>query len=398
MTSSRFILQAITPDNHLECLRSLFSLPNPSRFLVSTAFMTSGGISLIETNLRTHAAVSTIFVGIRNGITSSQGLQKALDFGCRIYVVDTGSSNILFHPKIYLSRNSIEAHVMIGSANLTAGGMNNNIEASFLLRLDLSITQNQLLIADIEDKLMALPSGFPQHVLEVMGPSMIADLLAAGRVIDESIAPPPEPAGASRNRDLDTTPRMPLQTRPLRRQRSIVRTPRPTAISPAGGAATVPTSPTPVMRTRRDHLLLVWESRPLTERYLTIPSGSTTNPTGSMLFTKGTLEGIDQRSYFRDVVFGSLMWSFDTAPSSSHLERAEARFGIIIKDIDYGVYTLRLTHNTRTDTRTYEQRNSMTLLHWGAARPLIARRDLLGRTLSLYRNEDESDYFVLTFV
>jgi hypothetical protein len=165
--------------------------------------------------------------------------------------------------------------------------------------------------------------------------------------------------------------------------------PAPAAPAAAPAAALVPAAPV------RDQLSLVWESRPLTRRYLTIPTGANTNPTGSMLFTKGAMDDIDQRHYFRDEVFNGLDWHHDTVPGKEHMERAEAQFRLIIRDVDYGVFTLRLSHNTRTDTAAYEQSNSMTQLHWGEARPLVAREDLLDRTMYLYRDETDPDLFVL---
>ena len=128
---------------------------------------------------------------------------------------------------------------------------------------------------------------------------------------------------------------------------------------------------------------LVWQSGPLTRRALTIPVGARTNPTGSMLFTKGAMDAIDQRHYFRDQVFGDLDWQ----PDPPHYERAAAQFELIIAGVDYGRFELRISHNTRTDSKAYRQRNSMTQLHWGDARPLVARTDLLGRTIYLYRSE-----------
>ena len=94
-------------------------------------------------------------------------------------------------------------------------------------------------------------------------------------------------------------------------------------------------------------------------------------------------------------MFHSLDWHFDTAPYRRHMERAWARFRLVIRDVDYGIFTLRLSHNSRTDTRSYEQRNSMTQLHWGEALPNIAREDLLGRIMFLYRDEGQADAFIL---
>lgn len=105
-----------------------------------------------------------------------------------------------------------------------------------------------------------------------------------------------------------------------------------------------------------------------------------------MLFTKGAMEHIDQRHYFRDEVFGHLDWQADSR--TPHYERTSARFDIIIAGVEYGRYELRISHNTRTDSKAYRQRNSMTQLHWGDARRLVARTDLLERTIYLYKSEN----------
>ena len=94
-------------------------------------------------------------------------------------------------------------------------------------------------------------------------------------------------------------------------------------------------------------------------------------------------------------MFTDLKWQFDTAPRARHIERAEARFQLIIRDVNYGVFTLRVSHNSRTDTTSYEQGNSMTQLHWGEARSLVAREDLLGRNIYLYRDRLNDGLFVL---
>lgn len=140
---------------------------------------------------------------------------------------------------------------------------------------------------------------------------------------------------------------------------------------------------------------ILWESGELTERDLNIPKGGNTNPTGSMGFKKGKLKDIDQRHHFRDVVFRTLDWSFDERLEYKHLERAVANFRIIIENIDYGVFPLKLTHNTKTDSTAYLQKNSMTQLSWGDAKKLIAHEELIGKTAFLYRTTTQSDEFTL---
>lgn len=392
---SKFLFQGITAENHLAAMRYVLAIPEPQEIILSSAFMNRGGLLQIRTALEPVAAVTTIIAGIRNGITSAQGLLAALEFGCTALAVDTGSRNVIFHPKIYFARNATAARLVLGSANLTIGGLNSNIEASVTMTLDLGVKVDADFVADILAKLAGMRADYPEHVLTVADAAAVAALLEAGRVVDESIAAAPTPGGSSSNRDLDTIPKMKLKTQPIRRPAMPAAAVAPATAAPVAAAPAPPAAAPVPAAPVRNQLILVWESRPLTRRYLTIPRGANTNPTGSMLFTKGAMDDIDQRHYFRDEVFSGLGWHHDTAPGKEHMERAEAQFRLVIRDVDYGVFKLRLSHNTRTDTAAYEQSNSMTQLHWGEAQRLIAREDLLDRTMYLYRDETDPDLFVL---
>ena len=365
------LLQGITRDNHESAVKRVLALPDPARITIGVAFMNARGLSAVGHALARAAARTTVFVGIRNGITSAQGLADLLQLGCSIYAVDTGSRSTLFHPKIYASRNGEEARVIIGSANLTRGGLVSNIESSFFLTLAMDDPTDAAAVTDLEDNLYGMIPRFPDHVLPISDDHVIRRLLDSGRVVDEDIAVAPPPAGHSRHHEMDEPGVMPLNTAyiPLPTRRPVpLRTP-----------ASVPASTS--MRPT-----LVWQSGPLTRRALTIPAGATTNPTGSMLFTKGAMDHVDQRHYFRDEVFGHLDWQPD--PRTPHYERTSAPFDIIIAGVEYGRFELRISHNTRTDSKAYRQRNSMTQLHWGDARRLIARTDLLERTMYLYKSEN----------
>ncbi len=369
MSTATVILQGITYANHENAVKRVLAIPNPERITIGVAFLNAGGLSAVGHAIATAAANTTVFVGIRNGITSAQGLTELLRLGCSIYVVDTGSRSILFHPKIYASRNAEEARVIIGSANLTRAGLASNIEAGLCLTLSLNHPDNAVMVTDLETNLYGMIPTFPDHVFPITDDRTIQRLLDSGRVVDESVTVAPPSAGYSRDRQMDVPGVMPLNTRyvplPVRKPSAH----RPSKSIPAAS---------------RMRPTLVWQSGPLTRRALTIPVGTTTNPTGSMLFTKGAMEDIDQRHYFRDEVFGLLDWRTD--PRTPYYERTIARFDIVIAGIDYGRFELRVSHNTRTDSKAYRQRNSMTQLHWGDARPLVARTDLLHRTIYLYKS------------
>lgn len=132
---------------------------------------------------------------------------------------------------------------------------------------------------------------------------------------------------------------------------------------------------------------LVWRSNGLSERDLNIPTGGNTNPTGSIGLRKGDWhESIDHRHYFREEVFAGLQWSID--PRVATREIATAIFEITI-DLDFkGEAALKISHNTNTSSKTYQQRNEMTHLRWGEAKTWVADRTLLGAILSLYRERN----------
>jgi len=333
---------------------------------------------------------TTIMAGIRNGITSAQGLKTSLEMGCSTYVVDTGSRQLVFHPKIYMSRNVNEARVLIGSANLTYGGLISNIEASILLTLDLSQSDDRAFVEELENQIEGMIAEFPDNVLHISDYTAIEDLLVSGRVIDENLVQGPTTSGSAIMRNLDSIPRMRLKTRSI-----AMPTVSPFQRVSGAQAANALVTPIGVLAPVRERLTLVWKSKPLTRRDLSIPLGENTNPTGSMLFKKGALENIDHRHYFRDEVFAHLDWQFDTAKGREHFERTEGRFQLVLRDVDYGVYSLRMSHNSLTDTKAYDQKNSMTQIHWGSVRELVGNEDLLERTLWLYRARFEADLFVI---
>ncbi len=384
-----FVLQAVTKHSHASFVQQLLGLPDLQRGLISIAFVNEGGVELIEEALQSVQTRVDAFVGIRNDVTSAQGLKRLIPLVSRLFVVDTGSRYRIFHPKIYLARSAATAHLLVGSANLTTGGLWNNIEASLKIAVDLRKSDGRAAVENLEAHFRALPVDYPQHVLRVTTDAEIDTMLDAGRVVDETVADRPEPKARGGNRGADTVPRMLLplsikRPRVQQRRRGPRRAGR--ARKPGLGAATPGT---------RSGYELIWESKALTERDLNIPSGPNTARTGSMLFKRGRLDDIDQRHFFRNAVFGGLDWQPDARPNRRHLERAQALFKLIIKNLDYGEFELRLSHNTDTTSRAYEQRNAMTQVHWGEAAGLVRHRDLLGRTLYLYRDSTRSDHFII---
>lgn len=381
MAQKKFILQGLTEDTHQTALEHLFACPQIERVIISIAFVNSSGVELVAAQLEPVASCVEVYAGVRNEITTRQGLDRLLELGCSLYVVDTGAQHVIFHPKIYYARGQHEARTIVGSANLTLSGLNNNIEASMVLDLNFNDANDSKIASDIESNFTNLAEAYPKHIVRVTKTSELIAFQDEGRLVDESRSSPPRII--SRTNTPDRLPRMKLKVSHL--------VSKVTRTNPSG--LELPNveiyKPTP---TEQD-LELVWKSKSLTERDLNIPSGTNTNPTGSVNLDKGLLEdGIDHRHYFREEVFFSLPWM---QTGKATVEETYAKFRLVVKSVDYGEFELRIAHTTGTESPTYKQKNAMTRLSWGPARDHVARSDLIGRTLSLYRNATDQTRFVI---
>lgn len=392
MAKKKFILQGVTPRTHAQAVRDLFDVPDIENVMLSVAFVSESGVQQIEAALRTHAARVTVFAGIRNDITSHQGLALLHDIGVNLHAVDTGSRTVIFHPKLYLVRGKTHARLVVSSANLTLGGLNNNIEAGMMIDFNLADAEDKAVADEIEAQLTALPADYPDHVVRIGAVSDLDELLASGRLVDEMAVSPPRPTTSATGMEGgDTIPRMKLKVIPLRRAlakaKAAPKKPKPPPGVKAGVAA-----PKPAPATVGIEFELVWESKPLTRRDLTIPDAKGTHATGSINLDKGLLpEDVDHRHYFRDDVFPHLAW----ATRSSTVDEAFAKFQLVMKGISHGEFDLAIRHTTSTASEAYKQRNAMTRLSWGPMREHVARPDLIGRTLALYRDKVDPTRFVL---
>lgn len=98
---TRFILQGFTAETHLAALQRLFEVPVLRRAIVSVAYVNRAGVDLVAEQLTALTGRVRVFAGIRNGVTSKQGLARLLQLGADVFAVDTGARGAIFHPKLY---------------------------------------------------------------------------------------------------------------------------------------------------------------------------------------------------------------------------------------------------------------------------------------------------------
>lgn len=384
MAKAKYILQGLDPkDNHEDLIKELL---NPSHqydeVVIYSAFNRLDSVEALKKELTAYGSKVKAVIGIRNGSTSKQSLEALFETGVDLYVVDTGSQMVLFHPKTYIGINYSKnfAKVVIGSANFTPGGFRRNIENSCILDLNLCDASDRAFIKKVKDDENTLITTFDaDNVIHVTSKGIIGDLFNEGRIVDEAAVRHITPVGADKG-EKKIVKRMKLHSKKSSSNSRKKRT------APKAGAVILDA-------TKPAGLLEVWKSKPLSERDLTIPTGAATNPTGSMLLKKG-LYDIDFQSYFRNDVFTNLKWKRGPIPKN-YYEYANAKFYFIIDGIEYPAHTLKIQYDTRTTTTSYKQRNGNTHLHWGDAKSLIQNRNLLGETMYLYRIVGKDDEFVI---
>ena len=71
------ILQGLTDRTHAAILGEMFA-NDVERAIISVAFVSDDGVSLIEPLLTPHADKITVLAGIRNEITSAQAMKRLL--------------------------------------------------------------------------------------------------------------------------------------------------------------------------------------------------------------------------------------------------------------------------------------------------------------------------------
>jgi hypothetical protein len=204
----QFITQPFGQVRLGEFLLNHLADPQWTTFRAAIAFVKRSGTQYISGPLREFSARSDvkISVGIDLFGTSREGLSELLGA--------TQSGQILiyrnngpytFHPKVYLFKSAQHADLLVGSGNLTGGGLFTNYEASLAVSLDLAALEDATFLQVVEATLnqWAVPQ---QGSCYVLTPEFIAQLVASGLVRSEaelaaaqqarvSMAPQALPAG-----------------------------------------------------------------------------------------------------------------------------------------------------------------------------------------------------------
>ena len=176
-------------------------------FRAAVAFVKRSGTGHISARLSEFARAGRVefIVGIDHRGTSAEGLGdllRAVSPRGRV-IVFHNRMPITFHPKIYLFKSESAADAVIGSGNLTEGGLFTNYEAACRLSLDLGIPGDAALLESIEQVLDGWtdPSNGVSHVLD----DRFLALLKSMRMIPSEAVAAPDIGGTEPD-DLESRP------------------------------------------------------------------------------------------------------------------------------------------------------------------------------------------------
>ncbi len=184
----QFIAQPFAEVRLGEFLLSHLNDPQWTAFRAAVAFVKCSGTQHIRQPLRNFSdrAQVKISVGIDLYGTSKEGLNDLLQAtpGGHIFVY-RNNGPYTFHPKVYLFRSDQRADIVVGSGNLTGGGLFTNYEASLAASLNL-LTPADAEFLQIVEATMDEWSRPQEGICYVLTQGFLGRLVASGLVRSEA--------------------------------------------------------------------------------------------------------------------------------------------------------------------------------------------------------------------
>lgn len=364
---------------------------------IAVAWAKRSGLGRVKeqlTTFRENGGRVHIILGVSEGGATKEGLELALEHADVAHVFHDPRRT--FHPKVYLATGAGHQSLLVGSSNLTAGGLGWNFETS--LWVDWQGTEwSEPATAAWEwmEKLRSQDGTCQPLTEELIGQmlasrdlSISSELNARRRPIKGTETPEDTDSTTSGSvRGLFTAMSDGLRAlRPLQLERAaLTKTGRPKR--PLNSPAPIPL-PVSAPDREDDHesgILRRWFKQ-MDHTAAQQVKSENSNPTGNLRLSQADIP-IDHKKYFFETFFADLPWS-PTPDKASELE-VVVTFDCRLGDAYYGPQELRISHDP---ARVSGQANVPTVLHWGTILGRGLRADnFIGHYVILERTE-ENDF------
>lgn len=397
-----FVAQPFADGRDLrDFLEAVAAEPAINELDVVVAWAKRSGLRRVRTQLevvRDRPGTTRLIVGIDEGGATRQGLELACEIFSTVHVFHDNSWRT-FHPKIYLGVGADRARLLVGSNNLTAGGVFYNYEAA--LECVLSLPADQGLVDEVRAYIDRLYTD--ANVCKPLDDDLLAELInnpryrvrdedasktASGQGPDDDEPPEdvdleagdPEPApGSIFGKSAESKRADPM---PAAAKKAAVAKKAPAAkkAAPVQGAAKkagVPGGPIAGVAKRWFKKLSASDARH--------PPSATSHVTGVLRLVQAG-HPINQTNYFRAGFFANRPWTGTPRPRGL-FEETTVPFRVVVNGIDHGVHTLRVDH---APWREAGQGNHTTVLHWDDVAAILDATDHTGDYVILERLTDGS--------
>jgi HKD family nuclease len=152
----KFIGQGLDPESNITVgdfvIDSLTS-ESFNSFNAFVAFVSASGLTNIIDEMLAFKRLGgniKLYVGVNLNATSKEALEKLLEHGIESYIIYS-PNNIIYHPKIYAFEGDDATRAIIGSSNLTASGLFQNMEASVCVDFESDDENGSVFLAEIYD-------------------------------------------------------------------------------------------------------------------------------------------------------------------------------------------------------------------------------------------------------
>lgn len=344
MADFKYIMQGFQKDiNFFDEIKEVLETEDYTSIWILTAFVNERAICNLMPSIKKSKADISFIIGIRNNVSTYQALKCLINMKVSVFVFDTARIESIFHAKVIVGSGTNSAKVICGSANITTGGLANNIEAGIISKLNLRCESDEKFLTEVREYIDNIIHNYPQNVKKISEDRELDELYEQGLVVDENQRKLRNNffCASKEKQEKSIVSRFPLVNKKLlnfgKKQKQ-----------------------TNAILRKLDQVIVeevceeVWKSNKLTKSHLGIVKKGT-HAKGEMSLGKGQYRQIDQFTYFRDTVFRDLDWK----NNKSGDEIANAYFTMIICGINYGEYKLRILHK-RKGMVAYQQNNYVT--------------------------------------
>lgn len=368
---------------------------NFNRLFIIVAYLRKSGLDHIITPLKEfikRGGEIKVISGIDQKSTSYQGLEKLIEIGGDVKVFHNESFSSTFHPKMYFFINEERAVIIIGSNNLTSGGLYSNYEISSINELNLLIEKDK----SNYEALMKIIDDLEQEegLIKILSKETLDELKEGDYLLDENGSEMTEKI-IKDHRNGESAKLFESKTIKIPKKEIIQKRIFQKDFDELFEDST--DNGTPIEYEEADVGDVLWkkDSLPGTD---VLYQKTGTNPTGCLRLTQAHYkvrgEIIDQTTYFREDIFGRSKWK--TVKMNPFVEVAIVPFHIYVDNLYLGKHMLEIRHKPSGEAK---QGNYTTSISWGSLSATLQKKDHRGKELTLYApSEADPDSFTMVII